>query len=480
MPRLHFITLAILAHAIAVEMKTEEPRAAASQPVATVPLTTQPAASQPMGVPPSPPPPEDSLPRLQDAFEALVEKVGPAVVAIQTDRRPSPGERPAGSPLAWVTSGSGVVIRSDGMILTSQHVIEGALAIHVTLHDGRSCRARRVAADPRSDLAIVQIAERDLAIAELGDVRGVRRGHLVLALGNPLGLAGDGQAAVSLGIVSAIGRPLPGTVGQDEDRYYGDMIQTSAPVNPGHSGGPLVDIRGRVVGVLTAVSTSGESGGIAFAVPIGARTRRIIDRLLTGQSVDYGYLGVEVVNLTEAQMRAAGLPSGRGVLVDSVIPGEPASVAGLQGGDILLAVDRRSVASADDFISMVGALEPGRTADVEYLRGDRRTVVPVTVERRPASPTVDSSPGAITFRGAVLESVSPAMREANHLPPSALLVVLVTSGTPADRAGLTPGDIIVRVDGRPLSADTIPSLPAQAEDCLMGLASGQSLLIKAE
>jgi S1-C subfamily serine protease len=219
-----------------------EPPPATSEPATTTSAATQPTASQPSGASTAPASPGEPLQRFQDALEALVERIGPTVVAIQTDRRPSPGEAAAGNPLAWVASGSGVIVRGDGMVLTSQHVIEGAIAIHVTLNDGRFFRARRIAADPRADLAIIQIGADHLAAAELGDVREVRRGQIVLALGNPLGLAADGQAAVSLGIVSAIGRPLPGALGKDEDRHYGDMIQTSAAINPGHSGGPLVDI----------------------------------------------------------------------------------------------------------------------------------------------------------------------------------------------------------------------------------------------
>ncbi len=457
-----------------------EPPSPTSLPVTLEPATTQSATSQPASVLPSAAQPDESLQRLQDALEALVEKIGPTVVAIQTDRRPAPGDRPSGSPLAWVASGSGVLIREDGMILTSQHVIEGALAIHTTLHDGRNFRARRVAADPRADLAVIQIGAGDLATAALGDVRSVRRGHIVLAMGNPLGLAGDGQAAVSMGIVSAIGRPLPGIVGRDEDRYYGDMIQTSAPINPGHSGGPLIDLHGRVVGVLTAVSTGSESAGIAFAVPIGARTRRIIDRLLSGESIEYGYLGAEVVNLTEAQVRAADLTSERGVLVDSVVANEPAADAGLQSGDIILTVDLRPVATADDFVSIIGAIEPGHSARIEFLREDRRGVVNATIGRRPMTAAANSAAATIAFRGAVLEPVPSAMREAIHLPSNALLVVMVGAGSPCDRAGLTPGDIIVRVNGRAPSADAAQSLPTLTDDCLLGLVSGNSLFIKSE
>ncbi len=424
---------------------------------------------------------EPALARLQDDLAALIDRVSPAVVAIETDRSPTAmQDGPPHDPRSWTSTGSGVVVRADGMILTSQHVLADALAIHVTLHDGRRLRGRHVASDPRADLAVIQITVNGLQAAELGDVRSLRRGHLVLAMGNPLGLAGDGQAAVSLGVVSAIARPLPGTFGQEEDRYYGDMIQTSAAIQPGHSGGPLLDIRGNVVGILTAVSTPAGGGeGIAFAVPIAARTRQVIDRLLEGRSVEYGYIGVEVGSLGRAQMLEAGLLPGEGAIVASVSADSPARRAGLKEGDIVVSAAGRNIASADEFIQVVGSLEPGSQVEMEYLRGAERQTALVEVKRRPVSSPTLAQSSSITFRGAVLGAVDGALRQTANLPEHALVVWMVGDESPAGRAGLSPGDIVVQVDGQPLSAESGIQLGKRTDECLLGLANGGSILVPA-
>jgi len=422
------------------------------------------------------------LERIQAAFTGLVDRVGPAVVAIQADRRAAGlGENEQGAMESWSSNGSGVIIRRDGMILTSQHVIDAAVTIHVTLYDGRRLAARPIAADRRSDLAIIRINADALNIAQLGDARDVRRGHLVFALGNPLGLSSDGQAAVSHGLVSAIGRPLPETFGREEDRYYGDMIQITAPIHPGNSGGPLVDIYGRIIGIIAAVGTqTGAQDGIGFAVPIDERTRAIIEKLLHGQRVAYGYLGVQVDRLTEPLRRRAGLPPSQGVLIDSVFPGGPADHAGLRGGDIVLRVDGRPIRSVEQFVRTIGAAGPHRRVKLTYVRGAKRHVVGVTLVQRPAN-TVEPLPEAtLSFRGAALGEVEPAMRAMANLPANALLVLTVQDDTPADRAGLTPGDIIIRIQGNPVSKGSLEAASAGGGDVLVGLANGRSVLVREE
>lgn len=423
-----------------------------------------------------------SLIDMQKEIAALVMRLSPAVVAIAIDRSPAAmGDSSPADLGAWSSTGSGTIIRDDGMILTSQHVIEDAIAVHVTLHDGRRLRGRIIGQDRRADLAVVQIAADSLAVADLGEVSQVRRGHMVFAMGNPLGMASDGQAAVSMGVVSAIGRPLPGAFGQEEDRYYGDMIQTSAAIHPGHSGGPLLDVEGRVVGVLTAISMpSGGGEGIAFAVPIGQRTRQVIARLMEGRTVEYGYLGVEVSTLTAMQSDEAGLAAGQGVLVDSVAPDGPATRAGLLRGDIILSVNDAPVGSADAFIQIVGSIEPGTSVELYYLRDDRRTRVPITAIRRPAATPDAAPPTSIAFRGAVLGEVEPALRRSASLPPYAMLILMVSGESPAGRAGLSPGDIIVQVDGQPLDGDSATRLASRTDDCLLGMANGGSVLVRAK
>lgn len=422
------------------------------------------------------------LERMQGALADLVERVGPAVVAIQADRNPAGlGERGEWMPRTWVSTGTGVIIRNDGRILTSQHVIDGAVAIHVVLHDGRRLRARRIGADRRSDLAIIRINADGLQVAELADVSMVRRGHVVLAMGNPLGLSSDGQAAVSHGLVSAIGRPLPETFGREEDRYYGDMIQTTAPIHPGNSGGPLIDIKGRVIGIITAVSTRSDGReGIGFAVPINAFTKSIIDKLLRGQRIEYGYLGVAVDHLPERQRRIAHLPTGQGVLIWSVEAGGPAAQAGLRDGDIVVTVDGDSVYSVEQFIRAIGATGPNRQVELGYVRSAKRKTVKVTLTRRPSNAVQHLPDSSISFRGAALGAVEPMMRAMANLPENALLVLRVSAGSQADKAGLTPGDIVVNIEGRPLTKQVIKLLNQAQNDILLGLASGGSVLVQAE
>jgi len=419
---------------------------------------------------------------MERAFAELVDRVGPTVVAIQADRRPdSLGERADWTPRRWIGTGSGVLIRDDGMILTSQHVIDGAASIHVVLHDGRRFIARLIAADRRSDLAVIRIHADDLPYAELDDTGPVQRGHLVLALGNPLGLARDGQAAVSHGMISAIGRPLPEAFGRDDDRYYGNMIQTTAPVNPGNSGGPLVNVRGRVIGIVTAVGTR-EDGyqGMAFAVPVNAYTRGIIDRLLRGQDVEYGYLGVQVDAVSPTQRREAGLSDGRGVLVDATFAGGPAEKAGLRAGDIVTKIGGDIVSSVEQFVRVVGAAGVGRELTIAYVRGKRHRSATVTLTRRPVSDQDKLPVISFRFRGAGLGTVVPGVRSASNLPDKSLLVLRVDAGSPADRAGLVPGDVIVRLGGNPLTDGALGEATASRDDVVLGLASGGSVLVKAE
>lgn len=448
----------------------------ASDSAASQPATTQPASqptSSPAGQAASDSP-SDPLAELERAVIRLIDDASPWVVAIAVERRAAPAAL-ARDPFVTSANGSGVIIRTDGMILTNQHVIADAATIHVTLHDGRRLRARRVAADPRADLAVIAVAEEGLAVAPLAEARALRRGAIVLALGNPLGLAADGQAAAAMGIVSAIARPLPETFGRDEDRYYGDMIQTTAQIHPGHSGGPLIDRRGQVVGIVAAASlpqTGVES--IAFAIPLTVRTQLIIDKLLNGVEPDYGYAGVRVGSLAELR----GRRDRGGVLLETVFPGGPAHAAGLRDGDMILAIEGSTVDTADEFVQRVGAAGPDRTVEMEYERQGRRGRAGVTLARRPPTEALPARIAPFVFRGATLGEPDAATRDTGRLPTGCLMVLIVAGGSPADRAGLTPGDVIVRIEGRPVAGDSARALAEASGDVLLGLSHGGSVLVR--
>ncbi|MEK6643153.1 MAG: trypsin-like peptidase domain-containing protein [Planctomycetota bacterium] len=424
-----------------------------------------------------------ALQETQDATEALVTKNTPSVVSIEVHRTPAIGSS------AGQSAGAGVIVSPNGTIVTSEHVIADALSIHVTLHDGRRIRARRLASDPRADLAVIQIDADNLLPAKwTDDPASLRRGHMVIAFGNPLGLSADGPSAPSIGLVSAIARPLPDTFGQSEDRYYGDMIQCTAPVGPGYSGGPLVDIHGRVVGILTAIGSRERAGDtLAFAVPITERTRAVIDKLARGESVDYGYLGIHIrdaaptgsepFRFNHPSAPGASLIEPRFPVLTFISPDGPADRAGLQIGDAILAVGATPVSTADELVQLIGTLGPDHAVDLTIRRDGARSLVTAQLARRPA-PVVQSAARQWQFRGAALGELNLALQDRFDAPAGSLMVLMVATGSPADRAGLTPGDIVVRVNGRAVTTDSVTTLAARPDDCLLGLANGGSILLK--
>ncbi len=399
------------------------------------------------------------LESLQKAFETLAERVAPSVVTIRAARQPDGAASTTGSARGARRSpegrrtygaGSGVIIRSDGMILTNQHVIQRAEEILIRLHDGTEHVASIVQSDRRSDLAVLQIGATDLQPALMGDVADLRQGHLVFAMGNPFGHASDmGSAWMSWGVVSALHQQLP-LLGAADDRYYGNLIVTTASIIPGNSGGPLFDIRGRLAGIVTAISTrtgrSGKSEGVGFAVPISRRTRKIIDQLVDGQDVEYGFLGVLVRTPDDTERAVADVPRNRGALVDTVDPDSPAHRARIKPGDIVYKVDGQEVFSADHLVRMVGCTPPGQKIVLTLHRGDRVRNVEATLTRR--EPTDAERAGPIHWRGLTL--VPLGRDQAGNLklddPPDTeyvgLLVTYVRPNSSAERAGLRDGMVL--------------------------------------
>jgi len=300
---------------------------------------------------------EDLLDAYSRAVVGVAEKVGPAVVGIGVRKRAQgPRVRQEGA-------GSGVIIAPDGFILTNNHVVEGAQDVEVSLTDGRMFPAQIVGGDPATDLAVVRAGATGLPTAELGDSSSLRVGQLVIAIGNPLGF----QSTVSTGVISALGRALRSQSG----RLIENVIQTDVPLNPGNSGGPLVDSRGRVIGINTAMIFMAQ--GISFAVPVST-ARWVVGELVTNGKVRRAYLGIggQARPISRRVQRSVESSAATAVEVVSVEAHGPAHRAGLREGDLIVAVNGKGVASVDDIHRLLTGWSPGSQFTVTILRDGER------------------------------------------------------------------------------------------------------------
>jgi len=337
----------------------------------------------------------EALDAYSRAVVHAVEAVRPSVVRVEVARRPDDdaaartrrrrgggsrvdprrgGSSPGGGEQMTGT-GSGFVFTPDGLVLTNSHVVSGASRVVVTLPDAGSRDADLVGEDPETDLAVLRITAPELAAADLGDSAALRTGQLVVAVGNPYGL----QHTVTVGVVSALGRSLRSRSG----RLMDNIIQTDAALNPGNSGGPLVNGRGQVVGVNTAMILGGQ--GLSFAVAINT-AQIVIPALLREGRVRRSYIGIGVqdVPLLRRVVRFFDLAVDSGVLVVSVEPGSPASLAGVRDGDIIVGLDGQPVAGSDDLHRLLIADRIGRAQALSVIRGSERVTVTVTPSESPA------------------------------------------------------------------------------------------------
>ena len=306
---------------------------------------------------------EDLLDAYSRAVVRVVEQVGPAVVSIIMQRQAS-AQMPEG-----MGAGSGVIIAPDGFVLTNSHVVDHAHNIEVGLLDGTTVPARLIGIDPATDLAVVRANANGLPSVQLGDSAVLRVGQLVIAIGNPLGFSNT----VSTGVVSALGRALRGQSG----RLIENIIQTSVPLNPGNSGGPLVDSRGRVVGINTAMIAAAQ--GIGFAVPINT-AKFVVGELVTHGKVRRAFLGFagQVVPIGRRVQRYFELPKAMAVQVVSIEPNGPAQRAGLLEGDRIIALNDQNIATVDDIHHFLTTHPNGEPITLMLLRGVERLQVRVT------------------------------------------------------------------------------------------------------
>ncbi|MHB8765364.1 MAG: Do family serine endopeptidase [Deferrisomatales bacterium] len=330
--------------------------------------------------------------------------------------------------------GSGVVIRSDGTILTNEHVVANASRIVVTRVTGEEYDAKLVGADSRTDLAVLKIeAPAALPYLEMGSSADLMIGETVIAIGNPFGLA----HTVTTGVVSALNRTIRG----GNERVYTDFVQTDASINPGNSGGPLLNILGKLVGINTAIYQRAE--GIGFAIPID-RARRIVDNLITYGKVHRAWLGLHVQDLTPELSRHFGVKGGGGVVVTRVFDGSPAGDAGVRRGDAVLAVDGQVVKDRDDFFQRLAGYAAGNRLKLRVWQGGGERDLVVSAREIPERYAESLSETWLGLR--VQENSQALARRHNLATTRGMVVAAVTPRGAAAGAGIEPGDVVRQVN----------------------------------
>jgi serine protease Do len=430
-----------------------------------------------------------ALENLNKAYERIAQTITPAIVSIQSTQELRVNQSPfSGDPLfrqffgnmfpqfqvpqreVEHALGSGVVVSSQGYILTNNHVVQNATSIEVELHDKRKFRAKIIGRDPDTDLALLKISATDLPTAPLGNSSELHVGDMVMAFGNPFGL----DYTMTSGIVSALGRSGYAIEGPQN---LVNFIQTDAPINPGNSGGALVNVQGQVVGINTAI-VSGNAGpggqggfiGIGFAIPINVAKHVMADLIKTGK-VERGYLGVTIGDMTPAYAKAFGVPSGtKGALVQNVEPDGPAAKAGVKNGDIIHSLNGKPIQGAGGLTQAITSLNPGQAVTLGILRDGKPMNIQVTLGERPSNlgvlAHVSKPPSKGTLRGITVQNLTPDIRQQLGLSDNVTGVVVtnVDPNSPAGMMGaLSPGDVIVSINRQPVhNVQDFNRLAAQA------------------
>ena len=413
-----------------------------------------------------------TLRRMGKAFASIAEKASPAVVGIRATRtvrgdaksraysygdpnpfgedlfdyllrRRSPrgNEQPAPKEKE-VAQGSGFLVAADGFILTNNHLVGQAEEIAVQLGDGRKFSAKIVGTDPETDVAVIRIAAENLPYVELANSDTLEVGEWVIAIGNPFRLS----HTVTAGIVSAKGRNQMGVAN------YEDFIQTDAAINFGNSGGPLLNLDGKAVGINTAIIGPGGNIGIGLAIPINM-AKMVYEQLKDGGKVVRGYLGVEIDNLEAGMGEFFGVQSGKGAVVMRVLEDSAAAKAGIKADDIIVELEGEPVATANDLMNRVAMHKPGSKIDVVVLRDGKRRTITITLDKRPQE-VADAAGGAAKARGPLGMSVQTLTRQLatqlGYEGLSGVVVDEVESGSLADEYGIEPEMLILEVNREPV------------------------------
>jgi serine protease Do len=405
------------------------------------------------------------------SFAPVVEKVAPSVVTVFTTQTvsrsmaPFPfsddtlrqffgGQLPRQGKQTLQGLGSGVIVSPDGYILTANHVVSGAEEIMVGLGtELRKYKAKKVGTDPGTDVALLKIDEKNLPAITFADSEKARAGDIVLAVGNPFGL----RQTVTMGIISAVGRGGVGIVD------YENFIQTDAAINMGNSGGALVDIKGQLLGINTAIfSRTGGNQGVGFAIPANL-ARDVMQSLREKGRVVRGYIGASVQPLTPElaeAMKLKGEPTG--ALVGEVAPNTPSQKAGIKTGDVITAVNGKKINDARELRLMIGSMAPGTKAQIEVNREGQKKMFDVELAEMPASaaaegaeasPEESAQPEKTTvFGGVAVADITDDIRSALNLPKDVQGAVIaeIDADSPAGKAGLREGDVIQEVNKQPV------------------------------
>ena len=452
-------------------------------------------------------PPKEAL-TLQDAFVKVSKDVGPAVVSISTEHTERYQTRyyPFAQfqdnffndffvegperELKKTGLGSGVIIDKEGYILTNEHVIHGADRMLVTLPDGREFEGKITGSDEYSDLAVIKIESKgELPFAKLGNSDSVQIGYWAIAIGNPFAFAVKSpEPTVTVGVISALHRSLPRT--DKRTREYSDLMQTDAAINPGNSGGPLVNINGEVIGINVAIFTlSGGSEGMGFAIPINT-AKKIMDDLVQGRRVLYGWIGVIIQDLEPNLAGYFGLQDKKGVLISRIVEDSPAYKAGLKPGDVIISIDKESVRDTQDLVRQLLKKQIGEVVGLGVVRNMKLYSVNVQVDSRPEdkAPVVNQKKTVNvpakqaeikTWRGLEVSDVSPDMAQRFKINMDAGVVVLkVSPASAAEQAGIRPGDVIYEINRTQIKniKDYYSAISNVSGDVLIGTYRGYVVL----
>lgn len=422
-----------------------------------------------------------ALTSLSDAFAQVSEKSAPAVVHIEVDktmrggrgmspegipedffefffgprrgmppghgegRGPMPEQAPEPQGPVPFGQGSGFIISADGYIVTNHHVVGDADRVRVILTDGRKFEAKTIGSDPQTEIALIKIESENLPTIELGDSDAIRVGQWVVAIGSPFGL----DHSVTAGIISARGRSNVNIVD------YADFIQTDAAINPGNSGGPLINLEGKVVGLNTAIySRSGGYMGIGFAIPVNM-VKYIVDQLRDHGSIERGFIGVGIQNLTDEMAQWFGNGDLKGILVSEVAPDSPGAKAGIQRDDIIVEMDGQPVTEVGSFRSRVASTRPGTEVRIGILRGGERSDVTVTLGKLDgiAAGQAEEEEAEKSRVGLGIQDLTPELAtRLGFENEKGVVISEVEPGSPAARAGLESGTLITEVNRKPVSS----------------------------